>query len=193
MEFIGVTVPDEVVDTILAQPEYVGKAGAKTSKAALVKDYVEKLLTGAVVPPATVEPHMPTVAEACDVILSQLDEEHQRLLKQLALETERPVAAYILSPIMLARDNGTFGVLLGEWMDSTPQQAQVTKRPSALTCEQCHKPIDSPKRHDQRFCNEPEDGNSCGRAWNIAQIQAKREPKRVAAEYGPQHFVGSGV
>lgn len=188
MEFVGISVPDEVVEAILSQPAYEGRKG---SKAALVKEYVEQFLAQGLQPPKMEEPTPPTLDDACEVILSQLEPEHQRLLRQLALETGRPVAAFVISPILLARDNGTFQVLLGQWMDSQPAQGRITMRTTALTCEYCHKTIEAPRRHDQRFCNEPEDGDSCGRKWNIEQLRAKRDPKVVEATYGPQRMVGA--
>jgi hypothetical protein len=191
---VGVVVPAAFVEIAVREGnEHDAQAKRRHPPNHHVKVWVEKLLTRyptlveqsvtpSLIPPP---PALLTVEDAAKVIVECLDPEHRNLIQTLAKESQRPLASYIMSPILLAREQGRVGVVIGEWADKKPDQ---TKSPMPLTstCEWCGNPFKT-TNEGQRFCPSPADGSeSCGRKWNMERLH--RDPRAVRQAFGPTDF-----
>ena len=193
--FVGLNIPVGIVEYATQQAkaelERDGKSTIALSPVKVTQKYVEGLLEKFVaetgLPTDGVEATLPiTLDAAAEAIVASLEPEHQHKLRQVSKETNHPLAAYVISPILLANDNGAYSTLLGRWADATPEK-RVVKSTSALVCGYCHKPMVKPSREDQRFCNMPEDGSdSCGAKWNRANVMPTRDRAALERAYGPQ-------
>ena len=183
--FVGVVVPKTIVETLVANSRQVEGKRAK-AHSELCKDFVEKLLDeyvaqGHLTPPVVPDPPALTLEDASNVILQHLNPEHRKLIEELAAEGHRPVSAYVLSPVMLAKDHGQVGVLVGEWADvEKPTEAKAVLKQG--TCEECGKAI----KPGTRFCPMvSEDVDSCGQINAHKVMVAARESKRIAKPSSP--------
>ena len=196
-EFAGIVIPAHIVEYATQQAKAARAAEGKSTNSLnankIAVAFVEKLLAECVpanglqvAHPVAPAPVIDSVEQAAEVIVASLEPEHQHKLRQVSKETNHPLAAYVISPILLANDNGAYSTLLGRWADSVPEK-QVVKSSSTSICEFCHQPIVKPHREGQRFCNMPEDGSdSCGSKWNRLNVMPLREKSAVERAYGPQ-------
>jgi hypothetical protein len=203
---VGLVIPATVVaDAVAEGQEEDRRLKRRHSPQQQVKAYVEKLLENykhpqpepenpldAPDPPPSPQPLPPpstvsTVEDAARLIIDCLDPEHKMLIYQLAKETQHPLASYVMSPLLLARENGTTGVLIGEWVDKRPGQSK-SPMPAVATCEYCGNHF-TPMREGQRFCPPlPDDIDSCGRKWNMDRLHAQRDPLRIKQAMGDSPF-----
>lgn len=196
-EFAGIVIPAHIVEYATQQAKTAREADGKSTnsvnanRAAVA--FVETLLAGYDPARGLPEPVSAAAAavidsidQAAEVIVASLEPEHQHKLRQVSKETNHPLAAYVISPILLANDNGAYSTLLGRWADAVPEK-KIVKSSSTSICEYCQQPILKPNREGQRFCNMPEDGSdSCGAKWNRANVMPLRERSAVERAYGPQ-------
>ena len=193
--FVGLNVPVGIVEYATQQAklecEREGKSIIALSPVKVTQKYVEDLLAKFVVEtglPTDGVDATPTITieSAAEAIVASLEPEHQHKLRQVAKETNHPLAAYVISPMLLANDSGAFSTLLGRWADTIPSN-KIVKSSSTPVCEYCQQPIVKPNGEGQRFCNMPEDGSdSCGAKWNRANVMPTRETAALERAYGPQ-------
>ena len=133
----------------------------------------------------------PTLDAAAAVFLAQLTDEHRKLILDCAQETGRTPAAYILSYIMRAHDQGATAVPIAE----TLEEARITPLPvgnATKRCEWCHQPFQA-DRPDQRYCPPPLDGESCGRQAGLDAVRKARKgaisPGIIPAPHIVEHVV----
>lgn len=113
-------------------------------------------------PPATID----NTETAAKLLIDCLEPEHKNLIYALAKETNRPLAAYVMSPLLLAREQGRVGVVVGNWSDMKASAVQQPM-PNSQICEYCGQSFE-PKRPGQRFCPPlPDDSDSCGRKYHV--------------------------
>lgn len=192
---VGVIVPAKVVEVAVAD----GTARCKELRRRFnpqnaVRDYVQGLLeTYPVVPTSGPLPHastvkpLVTVEDAAKLIIATLEPEHQSLIRQLAKDSQRPLAAYVISPMLLAKENGQASVVIGEWADKGPFDTKIPT-PDTSQCEYCGGTF-TPMRDGQRFCPPPPDeSDSCGRKWNLDKIHKLRDAGVVANAIGTSPF-----
>lgn len=120
---------------------------------------------------------VPSIDIAAGVFLSHLEPEHQKLILDCAAETNRPVAAYIMSYIHRAHDQGATALPIAETLDPTLKQPLSIPNGApieAVLCEWCQRPIPTPYA-GQRYCPAPQEGESCGRQAALATIRASRK------------------
>lgn len=120
---------------------------------------------------------VPSIDVAAGVFLSHLEPEHQKLILDCAAETQRSPAAYIMSYIQRAHDQGATALPIAEALD--PSLHQPLSLPNGATmdvvlCEWCQRPIPTPYV-GQRYCPAPPEGESCGRQAALAAIRAARQ------------------
>ena len=183
--FVGVVVPKTIIASLVADSRSVEGKKAK-AHSELGKEFVEKLLDeyvaqGHLTPPVVPDPPALTLEDASKIILQHLHPEHRGLIEELAAEGHRPLSAYVLSPVMLAKDHGQVGVLVGEWAD-VEKPTEVHAKLKAGTCEECGKPV----KPGTRFCPlVSEDVDSCGQINAHKVMVAARESKRIQKPSSP--------
>jgi len=189
--FVGVVVPASIVASLVEKPRSTEAGKRAKSASELCKEFVEGLLAeyvaqGHLTPPVVPDPPALTLDDASAILLNKLNPEHKLLIQELAAESHRPISAYILSPVMLAKDHGTVGVLVGEWAD-VPEAAQVPNAPRKQgACEECSKPV----KAGTRFCPPIEDGaEGCGHkhARRMRQEMVERSrPQQAPSPFAPK-------
>ena len=199
-EFVGLVIPAHIVDYATQQEKAKRLAEGKdpdhaVNPSKLATAYVETLLAGFVPERGLEAPRsgqapavIDSVEQAAEIIVNTLEPEHRNKIHQVAKETNHPLAAYVVSPMLLVNDSGSFSSLLGKWADAVPQssKAPITTVHTGK-CEYCGQPIANPARVDQRFCNMPEDGAvSCGSKWNKDNVMPTRDTRDLERAYGPQ-------
>lgn len=129
----------------------------------------------------------PSVDVAAGVFLSYLEPEHRKFIVELAEETKRSPAAYIMSYIKLAHDRGETSIPVAEALDPTMQLplalANGVDAPTLL-CDWCQRPF-TPAQDGQRYCPTPENGESCGRQASLAAVRAARNKRSDTAISAP--------
>lgn len=121
----------------------------------------------------------PSVDVAAGVFLSYLEPEHRQFIVELAEDTKRSPAAYIMSYIKLARDRGETAIPVAEALDpaaSRPLALANGVEASPILCEWCQRPF-LPVQEGQRYCPTPEQGESCGRQASLAAVRASRNKR----------------
>lgn len=146
-----------------------------TNKSATFDDAVQKLVNKAAYnykePDRPAPPKIDTTEAAAKLLVDCLEPEHRNLIYTLAKETMRPLAAYVMSPLLLARENGRVGVVIGKWADARLDTNHAPIN-TTNTCEFCRKEFNM-EREGQRFCMPKlEDADSCGRQFQAARIKA---------------------
>lgn len=125
----------------------------------------------------------PSIDIAAGVFLSYLEPEHRKFITELATETKRSPAAYIMSYIKLAHDRGETAIPVAEAVDPSTQLPLAFANgieASPILCEWCQRPF-TPAQDGQRYCPTPEQGESCGRQASLAAVRAARNKKRSDA------------
>lgn len=181
MGFYTLNVPEEIADGLRVEAETAGRS--------MRQHLLDKLTTATTVDASTVSPpvsqpaaaaHPVTLDEAAAVFVAQLDEEHQKLIHDCAHETGRPVSAYILSYILLARDQGLTAKPIPEYLErGEPEIATVTAtEPTGsvlMECAWCHRTF-TPTRNGQQYCPEPDGGaEPCARKAALSGIRERRQ------------------
>jgi len=118
----------------------------------------------------------PSIEIAAGVFLSHLEPEHRKLIIDCAEETHRSPAAYIMSYIQRAHEQGATALPIAEALDPSSQLPLAFANnadPGVMLCEWCQRPITTPHA-GQRYCSTPVDGESCGRQASLAAIRAAR-------------------
>ena len=152
---------------------------------------INTLMTQLIEERATVTP---SIDIAAGVFLSYLEPEHRKFIMELAEETKRSPAAYIMSYINLAHDRGETAVPVAEAVDPSTQPPLSLANgtaPSPTLCEWCQRPFTS-TQEGQRYCPPPELGESCGRQASLAAIRASRQ-KRSESSIPAPHIVNYEV
>lgn len=208
--FVGVDLPPALVEQVYALTE-AGRESVKLSggraktSGQIGKELVEDLLAKATalpqpvleanvaIAPVHIEPPAPILSleNACEVVVSFLDEHSQNLIRALARESQRPVASYIMSAVLLAREQGRIGVVMGEWADKRPTDTLIPKA-AVSTCAYCGHEF-TPTRDGQQFCPPPpDDSDSCGHKHGLeaihterAQRLARRSPSPFEPKFSP--------
>ena len=132
----------------------------------------------------------PSIDIAAGVFLSYLEPEHRKFITDLAEETKRSPASYLMSYIQLAHDRGETAVPVAEAVDPTLQLPLALANgvdATPILCEWCQRPF-TPAQEGQRYCPTPEQGESCGRQASLAAIRAART-KRSDASIPAPHVV----
>lgn len=136
----------------------------------------------------------PSIDIAAGVFLSYLEPEHRKLIIDCAEETHRSPAAYIMSYIQRAHDQGATSVPVAEAVDPSVH-APLTIANGAdvgpTLCEWCQHPFTA-TQDGQRYCPPPSDGESCGRQASLAAIRAARRKKSDTSIPAP-HIVDHQV
>lgn len=143
--------------------------------AALVEQALEMVLGGEVRP--IVQPREVTAEDAGEILLSHVDPAQASLIRDLCKEHDRRAYEYLLSYVYLAHERGETATMVGETVMDRATVARDEAAPAGTTCEQCGKPLVSPRR-GQRFCPDLDDGEaSCGRKFSLAALHAARAAK----------------
>lgn len=139
-----------------------------------------------------------TIDYAAETILSALPAQHQQLIREVAQERHRPIAAFIMSYVLLALEQGRAAQLLSEYADPlslTLAGLKEREKGTMKSCEYCHMPFEVTK-DGQRYCPPPAEGESCGAKAYRDEYEKKRSRKLTApvlhAEQG-QPTIGVGV
>lgn len=145
----------------------------ETGQSDAFEDAVQKLVNKAAFnhkePTRTAQPKIDTTEAAAKLLIDLLEPEHKDLIYTLARETGRPLAAYVMSPVLLMREQGRVGIVIGPWADAKADTAWA-RQESTRACLFCHKDFHV-DRDGQKFCMpKPEDGDSCGRQY-LASLQ----------------------
>ena len=193
--FVGVVVPAVKVESLTQEYETAQGQPPRGGGAKLAKEWVEGLIASALDTAAGVAAQPESapalnLEAACAAIVEALQPEHRDLIKALSTETGQPLTAYIMSPIVAAKDHGRVGVLMTEYA----QTAELPK-PTASTvvsgaaCEECAQPV----KAGTRYCPPPEDGaDGCGHKAARRIMQAAREanrPRIVPSPFAPSRSV----
>ena len=139
--------------------------------------------------PGTPRPEPPTPAKAAEIILGLLPEGQRNLIVDVAQEHGRHPLDFILSYCKLADERGETATLIAEQVTDDEEQFKYTQghvqSPTGqyVPCEYegCRKPFLMVKR-GQKFCPDPEEGESCGRKAALEALH-KRRPQTLS----PQH------
>lgn len=128
----------------------------------------------------------PSIDVAAGVFLAHLEPEHRKLILDCAAETNRSPAAYIMSYIQRARDQGATASPIAEALDPSVQQQFAFPNGAEVgvvkLCEWCQRPLtEIGVKEGHRYCLPPTDGESCGRQAGLAAIRAAH---RRASEPG---------
>jgi len=149
---------------------------------------INTLMTQLIEERATVTP---SVDVAAGVFLAHLEPEHRKLILDCAADTQRSPAAYIMSYIKRAHDQGATAVPVSETFDPStqlsflpPNNAEV----GPVLCEWCQRPF-TPTQEGQRYCPPPVDGESCGRQAGLAAIREARRSKHSDPNIPASHII----
>lgn len=132
----------------------------------------------------------PSIDIAAEVFLSYLEPEHRKFIIDMAADSHRSPAAYIMSYITLAHDRGETAIAVPEALDPTTQSplaATASAPVKESTCEWCQRPF-TPQQEGQRYCPTPIEGESCGRQASLAAIRSARN-KTVDRSIPAPHIV----
>lgn len=136
----------------------------------------------------------PSIDVAAGVFLSYLEPEHRKLILDCAAETQRSPAAYILSYILRAHEQGATALPVPEAADPVqhlPLARANGAEADVQACDWCHRPF-TPTHEGQRYCPDPAEGESCGRQAGLAAVRAKRS-KRSDSSIPSPHVVDHQV
>lgn len=136
----------------------------------------------------------PSIDVAAGVFLSHLEPEHRKLILDCAEDTHRSPAAYIMSYIQRAHDQGATALPVAEARDPSLQQPLAFANqadPGVVLCEWCQHPLVTPYA-GQRYCAPPAEGESCGRQAALATIRAARQKTHDASIPSP-HIIAHTI
>lgn len=187
--FVGVVVPAVKVESLTQEYETAQGQPPRGGGAKLAKEWVESLIAGALDTATGVaaqpEPAPALSLEAaCTAIVEALQPEHRDLIKALSTETGQPLTAYIMSPIVAAKDHGRVGVLMTEYAQTAelPKSTVKSETASGAMCEECSQPV----KAGTRYCPPPEDGvDGCGHKAARRIMQAQRDANRPRLSPSP--------
>jgi hypothetical protein len=126
--------------------------------------------------------------DACETIMQSLPETQRTLIREVSSERNRPVAAFIMSYVLLAIEQGRVAQLMAEYADpgklsltSLHEQYQGEMR----SCDFCRAPFKA-NRIGERYCPPPAEGDSCGakaykKAYEAMRKVRQRTPVAVEA------------
>jgi hypothetical protein len=122
--------------------------------------------------------------DACETILQALPETQRNLIREVSAERNRPIAAFIMSYVLLAIEQGRTAQLMAEYADpgklsltSLHEQYQGEMR----TCDYCRAPFKA-KKIGERYCPPPAEGESCGTKAYKAEYEARRKARHRASD-----------
>lgn len=172
MSDYGLMIPASIADGLRTEADAAGQT---------MRQYVLAKLTAA--QPASADPSPVSLDAAAAVLLAQLDSEHQMLIQECARETGRPISAYLLSYIHMAREMGRTAKPLPEYLERGSTQPVVdatpAPTPSLAECRWCHRSF-TPTLEGQQYCPNPDDGSEpCAKQAALAEIRTRRRGKVV--------------
>ena len=180
MAQVRITLDQDLLDTLQAQADQAG-----ISLSALITEKAQ--YAPAAANAATQEAF--TLDQATDAFLRVLHPGHADLIRQCANDTRQKPAAYLLSALTLAYENGQTSLLLpqyvGERLASTSPVQHGTGH-----CQWCGHEF-TMTRPGQIYCPAPSvpGGESCSRQAALAPIVNRRAVRSTDLQYAPTPHV----
>lgn len=161
-------------------------AAEGVSMNAFTSKFVEAALAGADhAPPSDIKGEI-TLDAAARKILEHADRGQAELILDLCEDVGREPADYLLSYLQLIHERGETATLMGErGATDTSVAKPVLGRETVAACAYCHGEF-KVERRGQKYCPDPEDGESCGRKAYLDDLHRRRPQSPVAVKPGAE-------